>query len=308
MRVQSDNKSLIRNQCSFLVRVDGEELEIPINFGMTADEIRQIYPYILSMAATKIENPAIIFANETKYGKYSDITDTEYADLLIKLKAQSKFWYDKPEASLLDIAIRFALDIKMKGIAELANIFETVSPIESIKAEPISDADADLIISRLNLETPTDHEHDAGEPALDPGQAGSNIVNIYDSTDADEYFSDELDKMTTKLSGDRFEKIISENIETHDASEYARPMTAEIPSEIRDMMHDDQTDESPSDTDVYGDPVGDYNMSDPSEQVDESSETPDEVPFADEAEFSGYDSDNYNDTPNDTPDDESDDE
>ena len=28
------------NQCSIIIRVDGEETEIPINFGMTADEIK----------------------------------------------------------------------------------------------------------------------------------------------------------------------------------------------------------------------------------------------------------------------------
>lgn len=295
MRVQHDDR-FTRNQCSFLVRIDGEELEIPLNFGLTADEIRQLYPYILSVAATKVENPAIVFANETKYGKYSEISDDEYSDLLIKLKAQSKFWYDKPEASLLDIAIRFALDIKMKGIAELANIFETISPLESIKSEPISDEEADLIISRLNLETPTDHEFDAGEKALESGQAGSNVVNIYDSTDDDEYFSDELDAMTMKLSGDKFEKIISDTVDAHDESEYIKPISTAVPDQIRDMMSDT------NDTNVFGEAHDEYDNSDPDEEVPVDDDEPSEVSFADD----DYDEfgEEYNDVPFDSDDEE----
>ena len=295
MRVQHDDR-FTRNQCSFLVRIDGEELEIPLNFGLTADEIRQLYPYILSVAATKVENPAIVFANETKYGKYSEISDDEYSDLLIKLKAQSKFWYDKPEASLLDIAIRFALDIKMKGIAELANIFETISPLESIKSEPISDEEADLIISRLNLETPTDHEFYAGEKALESGQAGSNVVNIYDSTDDDEYFSDELDAMTMKLSGDKFEKIISDTVDAHDESEYIKPISTAVPDQIRDMMSDT------NDTNVFGEAHDEYDNSDPDEEVPVDDDEPSEVSFADD----DYDEfgEEYNDVPFDSDDEE----
>lgn len=223
--MRANNESLLtRNQCSFLVRVEGEELEIPINFGLTPDEIRQIYPFILAIANTRVDNPSIVFANETKYGKYKDVPDEEYEDALIKMKAQSKFWYDKPDASLLDIAIRFALDIKMRGIAELASIFEVISPLESIRSEPISDEESEMIISRLHLETETDHSHDPGEQAMDPTEGGGNAVNIYNSTDADEFYSKELDD--AEIRKHKFEQIMTENMENHSVEEYV-PTAAE---------------------------------------------------------------------------------
>lgn len=277
--MRANNESvLLRNQCSFLVRIDGEELEIPINFGLSADEIRQLYPFILAIANTKVENPAIVFANETKYGKYNDASDEEYSDLLVKMKAQSKFWYDKPEASLLDIAVRFALDIKMKGIAELASIFEVVSPLESIKAEPISDAESDLIISRLHLETAADHMHDSGEKTLDSGVGGNNTVNIYNSEDTDEFFSEDLDKAV--LNGTKFEKIMADNLSEHSSDEYINPINPSIADQIEGGVMKFQLEEE----EAAKQAAAEQSAEDESSSLYEPNETDGDGEYADEPE------------------------
>ena len=76
------NKQLIAekayNQCSITIRVDGEEIEIPIDFGHTADEIRKIYPFLLPLVQEKIKNPAIEFGEKVKQHVFDDYTDEEY--------------------------------------------------------------------------------------------------------------------------------------------------------------------------------------------------------------------------------------
>ena len=102
-----------KNQCTMTIRSDGSEIEIPINFGLTSDEIRGIYPYLLSIANRKVENPAIMFTSMAKKGQFDDISDEVYGKLLATVERQSRLWYNKPEASILDLAMRIAVDITM---------------------------------------------------------------------------------------------------------------------------------------------------------------------------------------------------
>ena len=220
MAVNNDEK-YSRNQCSFVIRVDGDELEIPVNFGMTADEIKALYPFILPLANTKIKSPAVEFAQKGRNGAFNDVTDEDYDVLLKKTKLQSKFWFDKTEASLLDLAVRFAIDIKLKGIEELADIFDTPTSVESIKTEPISETEAQDIIRTMGLETATDYEHDPGDEQDIPlGIAGSLNVNLYDSGEEEDYLSQELDALEAKEDvQDKFAQIL-ENESEFDEERY----------------------------------------------------------------------------------------
>ena len=202
-----------RNQCSLLIRVDGNELEIPVNFGLTADEIRAIYPYCAKLANTKIPNPTLKFVKDVRDGLYNDMSNEEYAEVLKKIRSQSDFWYQKSEASLLELAIRFALDIQFKDISAIQDVFSTVTPFENIKVkETVSKEEAAKILKETGMETGTDKEFDTGdEHDVEMGSAGDVPVDIYDSGEDTDFLSKELDAIETAKIEDRFEKIIKDN-------------------------------------------------------------------------------------------------
>ena len=202
-----------RNQCSLLIRVDGNELEIPVNFGLTADEIRAIYPYCAKLANTKIPNPTLKFVKDVRDGLYNDMSNEEYAEVLKKIRSQSDFWYQKSEASLLELAIRFALDIQFKDISAIQDVFSTVTPFENIKVkETVSKEEAAKILKETGMETETDEEFDSGdEHDVEMGSAGDMPVDIYDSGEDTDFLSKELDAIETVKVEDRFEKIIKDN-------------------------------------------------------------------------------------------------
>jgi hypothetical protein len=202
-----------RNQCSLLIRVDGNELEIPVNFGLTADEIRAIYPYCAKLANTKIPNPTFKFVKDVRDGFYNDMSNEEYAEVLKKIRSQSDFWYHKSEASLLELAIRFALDIQFKGISSIQDVFSTVTPFENIKVkETVSEKEAAKILKETGMETETDEEFDSGdEHDVEMGSAGDMPVDIYDSGEDTDFLSKELDAIEAAKVEDRFEKIIKDN-------------------------------------------------------------------------------------------------
>lgn len=202
-----------RNQCSLLIRVDGNELEIPVNFGLTADEIRAIYPYCAKLANTKIPNPTLKFVKDVRDGLYNDMSNEEYAEVLKKIRSQSDFWYQKSEASLLELAIRFALDIQFKDISAIQDVFSTVTPFENIKVkETVSKEEAAKILKETGMETGTDKEFDPGdEHDVEMGSAGDVPVDIYDSGEDTDFLSKELDAIETAKVEDRFEKIIKDN-------------------------------------------------------------------------------------------------
>lgn len=211
-----------RNQCSIIIRVDDESIELPINFGLTADEIRTLYPFMIDLTTSKVGNPAIDFSNKAKMGQYDNLSDKEYGELVNHTKKLSKYWYDKGEASLLEIAMRIAVDIKLKGIDELRELFEDEISVDNIKYDTISSEEADTIVKDMNLESPIDSEHDPGDEQDIPlGIAGGLNVNLYASGEEEDYLSQELDEMESKLDvDDKFSKIIDSDLADVDESKY----------------------------------------------------------------------------------------
>lgn len=205
-------ENYFRNQCSLIIRIDGEELEVPVNFGLTADEIRAIYPYCAKLANTKIPNPAMKFEADSKDGRFAEMSEEEYAAEVERISKQSEFWYQKPNASLLELAIRMALDIQFKGIQSIQDAFATVTPFENIKVkETVSTEEATKILKEAGMETDTDHEFDPGdEHDVEKGSAGNMSVDIYGSGEDFNFLSKELDAIDTAQAEDRFEKIIQD--------------------------------------------------------------------------------------------------
>ena len=202
-----------RNQCTLLIRVDGNELEIPVNFGLSAHEIKAIYPYLAKLANTKIVNPASKFAHESADGRYTDLSEAEYAKLVEAYHKQSEYWYQKPEASLLDLAIRFALDIQFKGIQEIQDAFSTVTPFEHIKtSQTVSKEEANAILKDAGMEADAETEADMDEKDVEMGIAGNVPVDIYGTGDDGDFLSKELDEMNAAHVEDRFEKIVNGDV------------------------------------------------------------------------------------------------
>ena len=241
------------NQCSLMVRIDGQSLEVPLNFGMTSDEIRKLYPYILQFANEPLRNPAVDFGLDDKHGKYADLADDDLSKMMDQVNRQSRYWYGKSEASLLELAVRFALDIKLLGVQELIDIFMPVSPLEKLQhqdIEPLTDEEADRVVEDMGLETEVDHEYDPGDEQDVPlGVAGDLRLDLYTSPFENEYFSDELDRMESKLDvDDRFEKVIRGTIQQGESEgHYA--------TNDRKLMRTDESnmDGSGAVLDMYGD-------------------------------------------------------
>lgn len=150
MRADNDS-SYIKNQCSLVIRIDGDEIEIPVTFGMTADEIRMIYPFLLPLLNDKILNPAVQFVKANEQGLLADLSEEDYRNELLRVTEQSKYWYDKPSAGILDIAVRFAVDLKMKGIEDLDFIFNRGPVYDPMKIKPLSELEANVIMEKLHI-------------------------------------------------------------------------------------------------------------------------------------------------------------
>lgn len=196
-----------RNQCTLIIRVDGEETVFPINFGMTADEIKTLYPYLLPLVNTKIENPAVAFLRKFEDGKFDNMS-TEDCDKLIDLaKIQSKFWFDKPEAGLLEIALRLALDIKLRDIRELDHIFDAPSFIDNIDISGIKD---------IELEDEVDLEA-FKQQGIPLGTGGDVNVDLYNEQSETDKLSQQLDEMESNIDiQDKFDDIVNSELDEDD--------------------------------------------------------------------------------------------
>ena len=197
LRKYAENRSI--NMCSLMIRVDGDELEIPLNFGMTSEEICQLYPFILQFASVKMASPYVQFTRDMKDGVYKDDEDR----LAAKERSieQSKYWYGKPEASLMDLAVRFALDIRLKGIQELVEVFDGKKAEQNVAkrrdVKNVSNEEIDDYISKMNLDDSDDAQYgNIDEQDIPLGIAGNLTVDIYGTgDDSNVYVSEKHDRM-----------------------------------------------------------------------------------------------------------------
>ena len=218
-RPVDDNYSL--NQCCMVIRIDGDELYLPLNFNMTADEIREIYPYLLQMCNNRIANPSLEFEAMVQRQGYRDMTQDEYDARLKASQEASRLWYGKADASLLAIALRLCVDLKLRGVDELRHLFDSTAtkPMRErletkIEDMPkglgkLSSEEARQVLIDTGLLTPTDEKFDPGtEQDVPLGVAGDNAVNLYNSGGEAEYMGAELDAREQRLAlEDRFRQV-----------------------------------------------------------------------------------------------------
>ena len=236
----------VLNQCSLMIRVNGEELEVPLNFGMSADDIKRLYPFILQFASMPIKNPAAEFGHAEESGDYSDFSDEEVKKIFDRVNEQARYWYGKSEASLLEIAVRFALDIKLRGVKELMDLFLPVSPLDMINSDdikPLTDEEATQVIEEMGLETDTDHERDTGDEN-DIGLTtlgGDLLVNLYDSDVDDEFFSKHLDELqaNARKRMEQFKYDINVTEDQYKSNYHAKGYTPDEMAEIERRYKDD---------------------------------------------------------------------
>ena len=105
------------NQCCLLIRVEGEELSLPLDFGLDAGRVQELYPYILQMCNNKVANPAMRFEAMDRAGELDGMPADEYDAALASAKRASRLWYGREDASLLEIALRLCVDLRMQGVS-----------------------------------------------------------------------------------------------------------------------------------------------------------------------------------------------
>lgn len=212
MQKRPIDENYSRNQCALVLRMDGEEMYIPLDFGRSLDEVRAIYPYLLEMFQSRIANPAVKFQADVAAGKYEGMPKEEYYAKLELMKKASMLFYNRAEENLLTVAIRFAVDMKLRGVDELYWLFETVAPPERINAKALRPDEAERVLDEHRMVHPVEREFDAGDEVdVAPGIGGGLGVDIYgEGTDKDP-FSTVLDELEAAqpLGADRFEEAIS---------------------------------------------------------------------------------------------------
>ena len=216
------------------VESDGNVLDIPINFGMTDDEVRKIYPYLLSVSRME-DNPMINFARLQESGEINKYTPEQQQKYEIWASRMSKYWYGKPSASLLDVAIGLAIDMKFHGtrLGDIEDIpdneYEALMQ-NPANADPAAISDAEL--SALERKYGIHPDSDASITLVGEDKhnviAGGLDVDMYGDEKVDDFLSAELDEISTKLDyKDKFAEIIEKDYNENIAadrykSEYSR--------------------------------------------------------------------------------------
>ena len=219
------------NQCSIMVRVGGQQLEIPVMFGLSEDDIRRMYPYLLQYADVSIKNPMLTWDEKSAAGEYTNLTDEEYQAARDRAVEQSKYWCGRSSASILEIGMRFALDIQFRTLSGLEDLFCPVTSVERVEAldiESVTNEEANTIEESFGLVTEADRLRNSvfvpkDEQDVDFGSGGGLVINQYGSSPHDDYMSDQLDELEAneEVSDPYFEMINGEVQDAEEESEHA---------------------------------------------------------------------------------------
>jgi hypothetical protein len=164
----------------------------------------------------RIENPTQQFQRDTEKGLFNDMSDDDYADYVERLKQVALYWYNKADANLLELAIRFAIDIQLKGIESLQHVFD-MSRYDRVKvsAEDITDEEVAAYMDEI---VPEDDKF--AERGTDV--AGNREFNLYGSDEEDDFhYFDELDKAESEAAvEDKIEEIIQADKENDSIEDF----------------------------------------------------------------------------------------
>jgi hypothetical protein len=146
------------SKCELMIHIDGNKLNIPINFGMSDEEVRKIYPYLLSLSKME-DNPMAKLYKMVENGDFDDAPEEEYQACLEYTERLAKYWYNKPSTSILDVAIGMAIDMKLNG-----KIFTMKTPVEDIMSkQPAENADEEDVAENEDGEVKSELEEDLPE-------------------------------------------------------------------------------------------------------------------------------------------------
>lgn len=187
------------SKCELVIHIDENDLHLPINLGMNDDEIRQIYPYLLSLSKPE-DNPMIKYVEMKKAGAFDKLSEDEKEDYIGWTRRLSKYWYDKASTSILDVAIGIAIDMKFNNfVPDLANsnIESSIDENEIIDKAEIKDITEEEILEinrRFNITSDADAPVDSGiENSYHTGVAGDLDVNMYGAESFEDFISKEID-------------------------------------------------------------------------------------------------------------------
>ena len=201
------------------VELDGNELSIPINLGMSDAEVRKIYPYLLSVSRPE-DNPMINFAKMQESGEINRYTPEEQARYEAWASRMSRYWYNKPSTSLLDVAIGLAIDMKFHGtrLGDIEDIPDSeyegnmTNPMNP-SLDKLSFSETQDLEKRYNLQPDSDAPVTlSGEVAAHRISAGNIEVDMYGDDKVDDFLSSELDEVESKLDyRDKFAEMIEKD-------------------------------------------------------------------------------------------------
>lgn len=83
--------------------IDEKVLEQKIDTMWGKVTLYNCYQLFVQLSSKKKKNPAAEFSAQAKAGKFTDLSDAEYQELLDKVKKESAPWEDKPEADQLTL-------------------------------------------------------------------------------------------------------------------------------------------------------------------------------------------------------------
>lgn len=216
------------SKCELLVEIDGNELHVPINFGMTDDEVRKIYPHLLSISRVE-DNPMLSYDAMKESGKLDEYPDELRERYEKWAKRMSHYWYNKPSTSLLDVAIGLAIDMKFNGVM----LGDIIDPPETsyegsmenpMNPDPelITDEEVEAIERKFGIGPNANAEVTLSSEIQPHDQIAGNVdVGMYGNDSEYDFVSKELDEMEADATKqDKFAAIIEEDYNATDKTKY----------------------------------------------------------------------------------------
>lgn len=216
------------SKCELHIEIDGNTLNVPLNFGMTDEEVRKIYPYLLSVSSLE-NNPMIGYAALKESGKLDEYPEELRNRYEKWAKRMSQYWFGKPTTSLFDVALNLALDMKYHGVM-LGDIIDPPETAYDGFMENPMNPDPELITEdeivaieeKYNIKPNKDAAMTLnGVNEKHSGVAGNIDVNVYGSNPEDDFVSAELDALEADIvHNDTFAAIIENDYNATDKTKY----------------------------------------------------------------------------------------
>lgn len=269
------------SSCELRIKIDGNELNIPINFGMSDDEVRKLYPYMLKISRME-DNPLPALLAKKEAGEF-DGDEAAYDETLRKTEELARYWYDKPTSSLLDIGIGIAIDLYMRnGLIDvgpfkvdpnITSMFESAPAIDN--AKPAAADEIDAVERVYGLVPDSDGKLTINDELQMHTDIAGGIFSMYGDDGKYDFVSEQLSELEKKNGVDRFEELLSK--ETFDESRYASTYDPTAPLDMSEIGENGLLN-------IYGDsePSSVFDRLDAEEDGDDAEEEPVTEPKKDE--------------------------